>query len=127
MSALTSNLWLRKLREGEKEALAILAQRDGHELVAPSHVFVKDGEIIGYASIAQVPLVLPWFDTRFCRAADSHYFINQIENLIAECMPDNGQPLVCVPFVPGSPFEPYIERLGFVNAGKVNLTFKKVK
>lgn len=127
MSALTSKLWMRKIRVGEVGGLAKRAKADNHELVAPSHVFVKHGELVGYASIAQVPLILPWFDTRKCKAADSLYFINQVENLIAECMPANGQDFVCVPFVAGSPFEPHIESLGFVNAGKVSLAFKKVK
>jgi hypothetical protein len=127
MSALTSKLWMRKIRTEEIEALRDLAQDDKHEVIAPSHVFIKGGEIVGYASIAQVPMVLPWFHTTRCHPADSHYFINQVENLIAECMPNNGQDLICVPFVPGSPFEPHIEKLGFVNAGKVNLAFKKVK
>lgn len=127
MSALTKKLWLRKIRPDEVDPLRDLAQDDQHELISPSHVFVKGGEIIGYASIAQVPLILPWFHTARCHPADSHYFINQVENLIAECMPNNGQDLICVPFAPGSPFEPHIEKLGFVNAGKVALTFKKVK
>jgi hypothetical protein len=90
-------------------------------------VFLKGNEIVGYASIAQVPLILPWFHTTRCRAADSHYFINQVENLVAECMADNGQDLICVPFAPDSPFEPHITDLGFVNAGKVSLAFKKVR
>lgn len=127
MSALSSKLWMRQIRVDEMDALRSLARDDKHEPIAPSHVFTKGGEIIGYASIARVPLVLPWFHTGRCHPADSHYFINQVENLLAECMHATGQDLVCVPFVPGSPFEPHIEKLGFVNAGKVNLTFKKVR
>lgn len=126
MSASENKLWLRKVRGDELAALADLAQDDKHELIAPSHAFLKGGELVGYASIAQVPLVLPWFHTTRCKPADSYYFVNQVENLVAECMGPN-QDLICVPFVPGSPFEPHIGRLGFVNAGKVNLTFKKVK
>jgi hypothetical protein len=118
--------WMRKICPDEVEALMAQAHTDKHEVIAPSHVFLKDKELVGYASVAQVPLVLPWFDTRKCRARDSLYFINACENLIAECMGPNQQ-LVCVPFVPGSPFEPHIQHLGFVNMGKVNLTFKKVK
>jgi hypothetical protein len=118
--------WLRKIQPEEVHAVAAMARADQHELIAPSHVFTKDGQIVGYASIAQVPLVLPWFDTRKCKARDSLYFINACENLVAECMAPN-QELICVPFAAGSPFEPHIEHLGFVNMGKVNLTLKKVK
>lgn len=127
--ALTSKRlrWLRPLRGRDLEELARLAQADNHELIAPSHVFIKDGEMIGCASMATVPLVLPWFHTARCQAADSLYMINQMENLMANLLPLNGGDLVCVPFVKGSPFEPYIERLGYVNAGEVNIAFKKVR
>jgi hypothetical protein len=127
MSALLNKLWMRKIYADELEALASLAEDDKHEPIAPSHVFLKGNEIVGYASIAQVPLILPWFHTTRCRAADSHYFINQMENLIAECMPANGQDLICVPVVAGSPFQPHIADFGYVDAGKVSLAFKKVR
>jgi hypothetical protein len=127
MSALSNKLWMRKIRADELDALAALAQDDQHEPIAPSHVFLKGNEIVGYASIAQVPLILPWFHTTRCRAADSQYFINQMENLIAECMPANGQELICVPVVAGSPFQPHIADFGYVDAGKVSLAFKKVR
>lgn len=119
--------WLRRVRPEELEALVRLTQEDKHELIAPTHVFLRDGELIGCASVAAVPLVLPWFHTQRCQAADSLYMINQMENLLANVMPPDGQSLICVPFVKGSPFEPHIERLGYVNAGAVNITFKKVK
>lgn len=125
--SVTNQLWMRAIRVGEVGTLAQLAKADNHEVVAPSHVFTKNGETIGYASVSRVPLILPWFHTQKCNARDSLYFINQIENLVAECMPPNGQDFIAVPFVAGSPFEPHIEQLGFVNAGKVNLTFKKVR
>ena len=118
--------WLRPARGSDLEELRRLAQADNHEVIAPTHVFVKDGELAGCASVVSVPLVLPWFHTTRCKAADSLYMINQMENLVANILPV-GSDLVCVPFVKGSPFEPHIERLGYVNAGAVNLTFKKVR
>lgn len=119
--------WLRPVREREPEVLAALAKADQHALIAPTHVFVKNGELIGYASLGVVPMILPWFDTRKCKAADSLYFINQLENLAANAMPNNGQDLICVPFVPASPFTPYIGKLGYIDTGAAQLTFKKVR
>lgn len=118
--------WLRPVRPGDMEELQRLAREDRHELIAPSHVFVKDGELVGCASLAQIPLVLPWFHTTKCKAADSLYMINQMENLMANLMPP-GQDLVCVPCVKDSPFQPHMKRLGYVDAGTVNITFKKVR
>lgn len=120
-------LWLRRVQGHEWSTIKGAAEADGHEMVAPSHVMLKDGQIVGAMSIGMVPLVLPWFDTKKCTARDSLYFINQGENLLAELMPANGQDLICVPFAEGSPFAAHIEGLEFVNAGKFHLTFKKVR
>ncbi|HEV8492705.1 MAG TPA: hypothetical protein VGR76_10560, partial [Candidatus Angelobacter sp.] len=62
-----------------------------------------------------------------CLARDSAYFMNQTQNLVAQIARRERQVIFCVPFAPGSPFEPHIDRLGFVNAGSVTLTFKKVR
>ena len=115
--------WLRPARAEELPALRAAALADNHEIIAPTHVFEKRGEIVGYASLGSVPLVLPWFHTKKCKAADTLYLINQLENLSA----NSGQKLVCVPFAEGSPLEPFIERLGYVRGGKFNLTFKELR
>lgn len=119
--------WMRPIRDCEREKLAALAHSDNHALIAPTHVFVKNGELIGYASVGSVPLILPWFDTRRCKAVDSLYFINQLENLTANAMPSNGQNLICVPVVENSPFTPHISRLGYVEAGMARIVFKEVR
>lgn len=119
--------WLRPVQEEDYPKLKQLAAADGHELIAPTHVFLKDGEIIGCASIASVALVLPWFDTTKCKARDSLYYINQMENLVANILPAHGSGLMCVPVVAASPFQPHIERLGYINAGPATVALKKVK
>lgn len=118
--------WLRPVSLQELPALQQQAEQDHHALIAPTHVFVKQNEPVGYASIASVPLVLPWFDTRKCQAADSLYFINVMENLSAGFMRSDSHGLICVPVMEGSPFEPYIDKLGYVNAGRATLALKKV-
>lgn len=119
--------WLRPLRDANERAeLERLAHEDNHATIEPTHVFVKGSELVGYASIGAIPLVLPWFSTRKCKTRDSLYFINQMENFLANAMGPGGG-LICVPFVQGSPFAPHIEDLGYVNCGPANITFKKVK
>lgn len=127
MNLLENRPWLREVRPEEIETLRRLAEDDNHVLLAASHVFLKGDQPVGYASLANIPLVLPWFHTTRCKPADSLYFINQMENLLAGLIPRNGQDLICVPFVAGSPFEPHMSRLGYTPLDKVTLAFKKVR
>lgn len=117
--------WMRRATPADVEPVKAAAHADNHEVIALSHVMTKGGEMIGAGSLAQVPLVLPWFDTQKCKARDTMYFINQAENMIAELLPN--VEMFCVPFAEKSPFVPHIEQIGFVNAGKFYLTFKKVR
>lgn len=126
-SVVTQKHWMRPIEEDDWKVLRELAGADNHEVIAPTHVFVKDGQIVGCASIGAVVLLLPWFHTQKCGARDSLYFINQMENLLANMMPANGPGLVCVPVVADSPFQAHIEKLGYVNAGPATVALKKVK
>jgi hypothetical protein len=118
--------WLRPARAQDLPILEAQAKADGHALIAPSHVFERRGELVGYVSLGVVPLMLPWFDTKRCQGADSLYYINCMENLAAALMPAASSGLVCVPVMAGSPFEPFIQKLGYVNAGQATLALKKV-
>jgi hypothetical protein len=126
-SQITARHWMRPIDERDYTALRQLAEADNHELIAPTHVFLKDGEIVGCTSIATVALVLPWFHTTQCLARDSVYFINQMENCVANILPASGSGLLCVPVVAASPFQQHIERLGYINAGPATVALKKVK
>lgn len=114
--------WVRPVTDSDLPQLERLALQDNHALIRPTHVFLKHDEIVGYVSLAAVALVLPWFDSRQCHADDSFYFGNMVENLAQM----HGHDVLCLPFVKDSPFQPFIERLGYQKAGQVELTFKKV-
>ncbi len=118
--------WVRPARPEDLPTLAAAAAADAHALVAPSHVFEKDGQIVGGISLGRVVLAMPWFHTTKCKVRDTLYFINQSENLAASLMPPDSNGLLCVPFVPASPLHPYIAELGYSHAVPVTLTFKKV-
>lgn len=125
--------WVRPVRENDLPLLRERAEADAHAVIAPTHVFEKRGpnfgdlQIVGYASLAAVPLLLPWFDTQRVKAADSLYYLNQLENLLANLMPQQSAGLICVPVVQKSPFQPHIARLGYTDAGMASITFKKVR
>lgn len=118
---------MRPIDERDFAALRALAEADNHELISPTHVFLKDGEHVGCASIAAVALILPWFHTTRCLARDSVYFINQMENCAANVLPPAGSGLICVPVVETSPFQQHIAKLGYINAGPATVALKKVK
>ena len=124
---------MRKARAEDMEVLQRLASEDDHTAVQPTHVFVKLGaegqeeEIIGCASIASIPLVLPWFHTERCKGRDSRFLIGVMENVLAELSGDRPQQWICVPVVKGSPFEGVMGRLGYLAADEVRLHFKQVK
>lgn len=117
--------WMRPIQPHDLEVLHERAREDRHEVIAPTHVFTKEGEIVGCVSIGAVPLMLPWFHTRLCHARDSVYYINQMENLAANLFTGSG--LICVPVVKESPFQQHIGRLGYLEAGSATVTFKKVR
>lgn len=127
MNPLNQHRWLRPILPEELEALRASAEADQHAVIAPTHVFVKDGEVIGYASLAAVPLLLPWFHSEKCKAADSVYFINVMENLLASMLSPDGHGMIAVPVAAESPFQPCIEKLGYTRAGEFSLTLKKVR
>lgn len=122
-----SQHWMRRIQAGDQPELAELAQEDRHALIAPTHVFTKGPEMVGCVSIANVALVLPWFHSTRCKARDSVYFINQIENLAANALSPDGNGLICVPVVAASPFQQHIERLGYLAADQATIAFKKVR
>jgi len=124
-------VWLRLVRDEDIPALKEMAEADKHAVFMPTHVFVRVNEeggeeLIGCASVASVPLVLPYFHTQRCKARDSRYLINVMEALVGNLMNER-QAYLCVPFAEGSPFEPHIARLGYASAGKFQLTFKNLK
>jgi hypothetical protein len=48
---------VRRIRPDEVEELGARAKKDDHEVVLPTHVVLKNGEIVGYLSVGAVPLV----------------------------------------------------------------------
>ena len=82
------------------------AAADGHSVYFPSIVHEKDGQIIGYASMA-VPIILTWQDSKRFRPADSLIGLGRIEGMLAQ------QPFICIPCDPASPYIPFLPKAGY--------------
>ena len=53
---------------------------DNHNVVMPTHIFRKDGDIIGSASVGAAPLVWWWMDSKRAKALDSVRAIKKLED-----------------------------------------------
>ena len=115
-----SQPWLRRLNYDQSPAareqlgkdLALLnaeAAADNHTSLAPTHVVELDGQIIGYASIAAVPMVNLWLSSKKQRPRDAMALLNMVENAAAAA----GLQVICVPCGDSSPFRKLMNRFGY--------------
>jgi hypothetical protein len=102
------------------EELHKLAQDDAHSVVLPSHIVRKNGQIIGSVSVAQVPMVLVYMNTKRSVAIDSYCVSNFFENFLAA----HGNKTVCVPCHVKSSLRPYMESVGYKAYGTHDILIK---
>jgi hypothetical protein len=94
----------------EHEAeLRSAAAADEHRVVAPTHTVMKDGEIIGYASINGLPTLHWWLDRTKGKARDSLMLNRQMDLLMLEA----GHPYYVAAVGKCSPYVPHLPKLGF--------------
>lgn len=115
---------VRPIRPEDAEAVRAAAAEDGHQLVAPTHVVERDGEIIGALSVGVVPLVLAWGHSTKSRTRDAVHTVSVIENLLALASPAGT--VVAIPSVAECPFAGTLQALGYSQHGTVTLNLKKV-
>lgn len=96
-----------------------LAKADDHAILLPTHVVERDHQMIGYLSMANIPMVIVWMDSVRANIRDSIAAMNFWENSVS----DRGGPAVIVPCNDKSPFRPYIEQVGYKDM-KVGLFIK---
>lgn len=104
------------------EQLRTAAAADDHAVLFPTHVFVKDGQIVGYASIATMPVINFWADSTKLHAAESIKMIEQAEAVCSH----HGLRSVVVPCAENSPFAQHMERLGYTKLGATVLHIKNL-
>ena len=101
---------LRKIHDADlKEVVAQAAKDDNDNMQMPSHVVLKDGEIVGGWQIAQMPLVLAWHHTQKVNAKDSMIINSTVESMMST-MGINQWFMACNSH---SPFMSHMEKFGF--------------
>lgn len=119
----------------ELEQLLVVAREDEHEPILPTHIFRKDGEIVGYASVcALVPLTFggqpkavqfhTWFHTQKLGPRDSFNLINSLENLMRCGSPAE---FALVPVSAESPFNKVMPSMGYSAVMETRLWAKKIR
>jgi len=88
------------------------AKADGHAVYFPSSVIVKDGRIVGYLSINQLPLILSWQDSKLMGPTDSLKEIGFIEGALINYK------TFCIPCDPESPYMRFLPKAGYALYGK---------
>jgi hypothetical protein len=106
----------------ELQILERVAASDNHRVIAPSHIVVKGGEIVGYGSIGQIPMVNVWLHSQRVKARESLALLNLAENIAALA----GFKVICMPCAEDSPFLPFMERFGYESLGKSTFNLKKL-
>lgn len=91
------------------DTLIKLAAEDRHTVVNPTDLVVKNGEIVGYLSIANTPIVIGYFSTKAMRARDSFNLVQVTEQLIRRM----GNRNVVWPIGESSPFHKYFPEMGY--------------
>ena len=100
-----------------QQSLPHLSERmlaDDHSVVMPTHIFRKDGDIIGSASVGAAPLVWWWMDSKRAKALDSVRAIKKLENEYAS----NGIHRAFIMCDKGSNFFPTWNVLETIRCGK---------
>ncbi len=115
--------WVRPIRsEAELAKLVEAAKRDNHECLAPTDIAWKGATPVGYGSLAAVPMMHIWVDSKAVRARESLGLLNTGEAMLAKM----GMRSVIVPCWSGSPFAPYMEQLGYKKLGETTLYIKGI-
>jgi hypothetical protein len=114
---------LRPIRPHELEPLRAAAAADAHEVIDPTHVLVREGKIIGYASLAHhVSLVNCWISSAEAGPLDSLCALSAVESLVAE----HGSRGIVLPCDTKSPFYSKLARLGYRTLGESTISTKGV-
>jgi len=104
--------------------LEAVAKADNHKVILPTHVVIKNGEIVGYISHGAVPTVHMWMDSKKMKARDSVVVLNAAE-LIAR---ERKHKLMCVPCSEVSPYKDVMgaDGFGYVNIGLSNIFVRQL-
>lgn len=110
----------------ELQSVRGAAELNGHALLAPTHVVMKDNIITGAFSIGGACLVTMWLDSERLQARGSFSLINTVENITGELMRMRGQGAGAVLVEKTSPFYGVMGGMGYQERGEFVLFTKEV-
>lgn len=114
---------LRPIRcQGDISNIIAAAGKDHHDVIAPTHVIEKNKEIVGYVSIAGLPMTICHFSTEGMQAEDSFAVINTMECILQ----NSGAKGVIAPIGKDSPFHKVLmnTKVGYRFLANVDLFVK---
>lgn len=95
--------------EAERQKVYAAIKNDNDNLNHASHVWTREGEIVGAASMAAIPAILMWHRSDRVRARDSLHFIRVYESV----MDQMGFPRFWTLCNSNSPYREHMEEFGF--------------
>lgn len=108
--------------QGEFQELVLAANKDHHDVVFPSHIFRKNGELIGYAGIFSTPVLMWWVDSQKGKARDTLELLKEVEDL-AKTKGINRYVTICSE---DSPYFKHMGRLGYTEMGQTVMFQKEL-
>lgn len=105
----------------EVDQLVEAAKSDNHIVLFPTHAVWKGGEIVGYGSINNTPMVNVWLHSKRIAPRDSIQLLGIAEALASS----QGLKHIVMPCADTSPFFPMMEKLGFERLGFTSLNVKR--
>lgn len=104
------------------------AADDRHAVVGCSHVVMRGGQVIGYLSLATVPVLNVWMHSQKAKSRDTMAVANFVENTVAQL----GHSSLLLPCNADSPYFKALPSLGYEETdiqkcfNRTNLFIKKV-
>ena len=109
----------------EDLSIAAAARKQLHGAHAPTHVYERDGELVGYASLGAIPLLTGWLDHEKVSSAEGRECVARIEAIAA----DFGMRIICMPTTNDCRFKDDMGPMGYRHAENATVTmwFKKLE
>lgn len=108
-------------REQDEALLLQNAKADNHAGVyCPTHVSIKNKEIVGYLSVGVIPIVLTWQHSQKIGPIDSARVLGHLEGIL-----DNYKQ-ICLPCDPDSPYNRLLPKAGYIEYTKLVKLYIKV-
>ena len=114
---------MRKLEQPGDEARVLVATSAANAgCHAPTHLFERDGVVVGYASIGAIPFLTGWFSDTAVSQPEANECMAAVEQVAAA----NGAKLVVLPCVENCRMREDLPAMGYRNTGRVELFLKPI-